>query len=304
MGVWLLPAPPDYRAYMITLPREEDLGPFVDILRPLRMNGTISNVPTLRSILLDAAAVKPRRAYFDGSGPVPDSVLEEIMAEQGIGRWNFYGALYGTPAAMDAQWSVIRDAFAAIPGARFHFAGEHDHPVLATRAKIMAGQPNLETASIFQWLDNGGHIDFAPVSPATGADAMRQYEMVRDRAREFGKDYMGIYIVGRRDMHHVCLMMFDTHDPDDRRRTYDLCNVLIQQAAAAGYGTYRAHPALMDQVAATFSFNDNALLRLSEKIKDALDPAGILAPGKQGIWPKHLRSSGYSARPSARDSGL
>lgn len=292
MGVWLLPEPPGYRAYMVTVPREEDLGQVVEILRPLRMNGTIGNVPTLRSVLLDAAAVAPRSSYYDGSGAVPDGVVERIMADQRIGRWNLYGALYGTPAMMDAQWSVIRDAFAAIPGARWYFAGEHDHPVLATRAKIMAGQPNLETSAIFQWVDNGGHIDFAPVAPATGDDAMRQYAMVRDRAREFGKDYMGTFIVGRRDMHHVCLMMFDTEDTDDRRRTYDLCDVLIREAAAVGYGAYRAHPALMDQVAATFSFNDNALLRFSEKIKDALDPAGIMAPGKQGIWPRHLRGKG------------
>lgn len=68
MGVWLLPEPPGYRAYLITVPREEDLGQVVEILRPLRMNGTISNVPTLRSVLLDAAAVAPRSAYYDGAG--------------------------------------------------------------------------------------------------------------------------------------------------------------------------------------------------------------------------------------------
>ncbi len=59
MGTWLLPRPPAYQAYLVTLPREEDLGPFVDLLRPLRLAGTVSNVPTLRSVLLDAAAVAP-----------------------------------------------------------------------------------------------------------------------------------------------------------------------------------------------------------------------------------------------------
>ena len=47
----------------------------------------------------------------------------------------------------------------------------------------------------------------------------------------------------------------------------------------------------MDQIAKTYSWNDNALLKLQEQIKDALDPNGILAPGKQGIWPKHLREN-------------
>ncbi|MFC4565144.1 FAD-binding oxidoreductase [Nocardiopsis mangrovi] len=293
IGLWLLPEPAGYRAYMITLPREEDLGPFVEILRPLRLDRTISHVPSMRSVLLDAAAQGPRSAYFSGDGPIPDSVVRRIMADQRIGMWNFYGALYGTDESMDAQWSVVRDAFSAIPGARFHFAGEHDSPVLAARAEIMAGRPNLETAGIFQWLDNAGHIDFAPMAPATGEDALGLYELARDLYREFGKDYMGNFIFGEREMHQIHLMMFDTEAAGDRRRTLELCEALIGRAAERGYGAYRAHPSIMDRVAATFGFNDHALLRLSERIKDALDPNGILAPGKQGIWPRRLRGTGH-----------
>jgi len=43
----------------------------------------------------------------------------------------------------------------------------------------------------------------------------------------------------------------------------------------------------MDQIAATYKFNDNAQMKLNETIKNALDPKGILAPGKNGIWPQN-----------------
>jgi FAD/FMN-containing dehydrogenase len=33
----------------------------------------------------------------------------------------------------------------------------------------------------------------------------------------------------------------------------------------------------------------DALTRMRETIKDALDPNGILSPGRHGIWPRHLR---------------
>ena len=46
----------------------------------------------------------------------------------------------------------------------------------------------------------------------------------------------------------------------------------------------------MDPVNATFNFNDHAQRRLNEKVKDALDPKGILAPGKQGVWPAVYRN--------------
>ncbi|KAL5382165.1 hypothetical protein PMIN06_012013 [Paraphaeosphaeria minitans] len=65
---------------------------------------------------------------------------------------------------------------------------------------------------------------------------------------------------------------------------------MIEEAAAKGYGEYRTHLAMMDQIAATYSFNNNDNMKLNEIIKDALDPKGILAPGKNGIWPKNYRA--------------
>jgi len=61
---------------------------------------------------------------------------------------------------------------------------------------------------------------------------------------------------------------------------------LVTITGEAGYGLYRGHIAFMDEIAAQYGFNDHALLRLQETLKGALDPDGILSPGKQGIWPR------------------
>jgi 4-cresol dehydrogenase (hydroxylating) len=65
----------------------------------------------------------------------------------------------------------------------------------------------------------------------------------------------------------------------------------VAVVGAAGYGLYRGHIAFMDDIAARYDFGDHAMPRLYETLKDALDPDGILAPGKQGIWPRSMRGT-------------
>ncbi len=85
-------------------------------------------------------------------------------------------------------------------------------------------------------------------------------------------------------------MFFNKNDADLTRRGRELYVQLAAETSMLGYGDYRAHISFMDHAAAMYDFNDHALLRMNERVKDALDPNGILAPGKQGIWPKALRN--------------
>jgi 4-cresol dehydrogenase (hydroxylating) len=84
-------------------------------------------------------------------------------------------------------------------------------------------------------------------------------------------------------------MLYDRDDAELTGRTRELFSALVRDSAQAGYAEYRTHLSYMDDVAATFDFNDHALRRLSETLKDALDPNGIVAPGKSGIWPRRYR---------------
>lgn len=154
-------------------------------------------------------------------------------------------------------------------------------------------RPSIKEKQILEWVPNGAHIGFSPISEPDGAEAQKQFEMVRNRSYEYGPDYAAQFAVGLREMHHICLFLYDSADAEDRDRVMALGRTLVKEGAEAGYGEYRTHLALMDQVMDTFDFNDNALLRFHERIKDALDPNSIMAPGKSGIWGARYRDAGH-----------
>ena len=78
-------------------------------------------------------------------------------------------------------------------------------------------------------------------------------------------------------------------DPKVNEASVSAFHELIMIAAEHGWGEYRTPPIFQDQVMSVYSYNNNALLRFHEVVKDAVDPKGILSPGRYGIWPRHLR---------------
>jgi 4-cresol dehydrogenase (hydroxylating) flavoprotein subunit len=84
-------------------------------------------------------------------------------------------------------------------------------------------------------------------------------------------------------------LLYDKDNADMMGRVDVMFRALVADASAHQYGEYRTHIDYMDLVANSYDFNDRALLRLNDKVKAALDPNGVIAPGKSGIWGKAKR---------------
>ncbi len=291
VGIWLMREPPGYRPYLVTFENEDDLHQIIEIVRPLRLTTIIPNAATTVGLVWDAAISATKRQYYDGKGPLPPSAAKKVCADLRIGMWNFYGALYGPPPIMDNNWKVIRDAFSQVKGATFYEEKDRSDPTFRYRADLMRGVPSMTEFSVLNWNAANAHTDFSPLSPVSGADAERQYHIIRDRCAEYGFEYVGEFLVAWRQMYHIAFVMFDRNDEDERNRADELFRHMVADAAAAGYGEYRTHLDFMDDVAATYDWNDRALWKLHERLKDALDPDGILSPGKMGIWPRRMRGA-------------
>ena len=234
-----------------------------------------------------SATLIDRFGTHDKPGALDDSVIDAIRKRFGLGWWGVSLRLYGREEVNKAAYKVLEKAMTDIGPLSIR-------PTTWVKGQPMeysgwTGTPITFPMQNANWYGGrGGHIGFSPIIPQSGSAALAQFQRTYARYREYGMDYQGSFAFGERHLTNVNAMLFNKDDPAMMARIDPFFRQLVADAKAAGYGEYRTHLDYMDLVADSYDFNDGALRKLNEKVKDALDPNGILAPGKSGIWPRGL----------------
>ncbi|HTV51235.1 MAG TPA: FAD-binding oxidoreductase [Steroidobacteraceae bacterium] len=318
MGFWLMPEPEAYLSGTVLCGRRDDLHALIRALNLLENAGITNGMPDLGSPLLGIQSIEEyARSMEDQPQPAPQAellqlreraergevqALEAYGASHGLAYWSLKLKFYGPARVIAAQWEHCKEHLASISGVRF-LEGELLRLPLTSQQREGVhwpdfGIPTLNMYSIGARSSTNpepthGHMWFSPIIPRNAEAVFEANRVFAAAAREFNLPLLRFSLPSTY-WERAFIFIFGlpvSTDIATNRRHRDIFYRLIRITAQHGWGEYRTAPAFQDAVMDVYSFNNRALLRFHETVKDAIDPNGILAAGRYGIWPKHLRRS-------------
>lgn len=308
MGFHLLPAPEAYQNTVVTVPKRNDIVPLVDIVNELEYAGLIG-MPEYGSPLRGGPGAPPSpelAALLARPGGASTEDFDQFARQQNRGSWTCRLQFYGAPKVIAAHLEHAKDRFRTmVPGATFQDGESLRFPLTQEQAdrahKVAVGIPNMAafsngTRTELNPTPSDGHLWFSPVIPKSGEAILEAQRVFMDAFKELGRPSLvspfstpATWMF--RAFIFIMALPISRTNVAQNKQTRDTFRQLVKVAALHGWGEYRTAPVFQDDVMAAYSYNNSALLRLHETIKDAVDPNGILAAGRSGIWPKALRRS-------------
>jgi 4-cresol dehydrogenase (hydroxylating) len=319
LGLWLMPKTAAINHFLCAVPAHEDIGPVVDALRPLRLNGVLRSILHIGNDLrVVSGGMTFPHELAAGASRLPDPVRAQLRKAAGIGAWTVSGALYGAGPQLAYARRAVRAALAST-SARVQFLDERKLALGDAAARLLGntaaghklraqvalgrslfdmnrGIPNGRFLAGAYWrrrgglppgfpaganpaLDNCGLLWVSPVLPMRGADMLRAHALAEPVFQRHGFDLFATFsMINERALGGVLTIAFDKEDAAETARAHACYSELFQEMVAAGYIPYRVGQQSLDKL----DNGDDSYWRTVARIKDALDPQHIIAPGRYG----------------------
>lgn len=316
MGVWLMPKPESYSLFICSLERDDDIAAFVDDLRPLRLDGTLRSVIHMGNDLrVISGGMSYPRDHFPAGGPLPEEFRQALRKSGGIGAWMIAGGLYGAKGVVAAGRREVRRRLAG-PRRTLLFFDQRKldrlerlsrplsgvRRVAALRSKMVSlqslydmnrGIPSYRFLAGAYWRhpeglpkdfskadpaeDGCGLLWFPPVLPFTGEAVKEVLALAEPIFARYGFDFFVTFSsVTERSLGAVMTIAYDLQDEGEAAAAHDCAKALCETMIDAGFPPYRVSPLFLPYLAR----GSEAYWDVIAEIKQAMDPRGILSPGR------------------------
>lgn len=312
LTVWLCPRPEAFRFFYIKVERDDALPELLDALRPLRLQGILNSAVHIGN---DLRVISGQRRYphdrAGGTRPLPPAVRDALRSEARLGAWSATGSLTGTGPQVRAAAARLKRALRGIGTVLTLSNGQLAlargltnilTPLglarglgkllddLEPHVGLLQGRPtdlpqrgalwgvNRDSDAPADPLEaNAGLIWVAPVLPLSGNHAVAVRRIAEPLFEKHGFDFMVTFtLLNERSMVAVMNIAFDRAVQEQNKRALHCYHELLETLLDAGYPPYRVSLAGMKLLWR----EDDAFWEAATRIKAALDPKGILAPGR------------------------
>ncbi len=314
LGIWLMPEPEAVNMFYCAVPKEEDLSPVVEALRPLKLNG---QVKSLIHIGNDLRVISSFNQYpweqAKHQTPLSDDLRDLFCKKGKFGAWNVSGAIYGSKGQVRITRRELKKALGHL--GKINFIGDRGVNMvnrlskvldrfsilqeLNTRFKsldkvygLLKGQPTdaflfgslwrvkrpMEGQAISNPLDyNAGMMWIGPIMPMTGQAAQTLNAAVKPVFDKYAfEPLMTISLITERAMVCIITISYDRENLEETQRAEQCYNEFFDLIMSMGYIPYRTNIHSMKKLAD----HSETFWQVTKDIKSALDPNGIISPGR------------------------
>jgi len=312
MGVWLMPRPEAYQIFLCSVVLDSDLAAVVETVRGLKLDGTLRSVVHIGNDLrLISGAGAPAERTI---GALSGEQRTALRRRAELGAWTVAGGLYGDARQVAASRRRVKRALSgegrkvvffdegrlgraervAAALARWPIARGLQARLASVRSlfELNRGKPSNRFLAGAYWrrkggMPEGGPTDpaadgcglmwLSPVIPATGEAAVELVGLVEPIFNLHGFDaFLTFSTITDRALGAVFTICYDRDDADEAARAEACYREAFDAAVDAGFPPYRVGIQSMPRLAR----GSSVFWDVAAELKAALDPKGLIAPGR------------------------
>ena len=311
MTIWLMPAPEHFEAFFFQCNRQEQISSLIEALRPLRMQGILrSTVHIANDYKVLAGIQQYPWQETSGETPLRPELMTQLRTRLKFGAWSGSGGLYGTRGQVREAKKAIRKAlkgnvnrlqflddtrllFASRFAKLYQFLTGWDLRKTIDLARpvygLMKGVPTDQPLAGAYWRkksvpagdldpdrDGCGLLWHAPIAPMEGHHVAMVAGIATQILLEYGfEPSISMTLITERAVACVISICYDRREPGQDEQAMACYDRLRRELTDRGYYSYRLGIQSMSEMRGTDGYAG-----LVRTIKDAIDPHGILAPGR------------------------